>query len=591
MRNKTKWMLAMAAASVVAVIIPGSARAQFAVGSGGHALDSNNQVGSGGINGAVNNGSSSLVTGNDIVYNNVTGGRGLTGRLAQPDPTAFRGVLPGQGFDQFVAGSSGVPTAYAPAFSLNTPRPFFGDARGVSAPIGTVREQFTGASIGTSLTPTNPYTAAATSGLAQYQDQRLGGTEIIGVSPSDVPPNLLELPGAIDSSNANMQGVLSGSPLYGITQYSPTGLLQNSQNLSTLITTGQPGQLAPVSLPYDTIAQAQRELQNAAAGQTGAQSLNTSIENNPLGANGYGQNGTNGPNANAPGALPNARTQTPYESPDNTPLNNGRISNKALSATPLNLTQTNTMREGMGPQSLLPPAALQSSQYSELQKRMMRYGLVAQPPTPKQGKGWNAATTTQPSGFGAGPGMNRGPAPAIEPVKISSLASGVKAKSLHDLLASAEDLMRQGQFKNAITQYDNAIRIAPNNTLIALGRVNAELGGGFYADAESDLRREFLLDPALLMARFDLPAMMKSDRIDDLRKDLHELAEKNPKQSRPWLLLAYLDYNTNDSVAARADLEELKKRVPANDRVVSLMDRYWSLPAATGSGAKPDLNK
>jgi hypothetical protein len=581
----------MAAASVVGVIAPGSARAQFAVGNGGHALDSNNQVGSGGINGTVNNGSSSLVTGNDIVYNNVTGGRGLTGRLAQIDPTAFRGVLPGQGYDQFVADSSGVPTAYAPAFNLSTPRPFFGDARGVSAPIGSVREGYTGASIGTSLTPSNPYTAAASSGLAQYQDQRLGGTEIIGVSSADIPPNLTELPGAIDSSNPNLQTALSASPLYGITQYSPVGLQQNSQNLNSLITTGQPGQLAPESLPYGTIAQAQRELQSAAAGRTASQSLDNSVDNNPLGNNGVnGPNGNNGLNPNAPGSLSNGRTPTPYESPDNAPLSNGRISNHALSATPLNLTQTNTLREGMGPQSLLPPPALQSSQYSELQKRMMRYGLVAQPSTPKQGKGWNPATT-QPSGLGVGPDITRGSSPLIEPVKISSLASGVKAKGLHDLLASAEDLMRQGQFKNAITQYDNAIRVAPNNTLIALGRVNAELGGGFYADAEGDLRREFLLDPALLMARFDLPAMIKSDRIDQLRKDLHELAEKNPKESRPWLLLAYLDYNTNDSVAARADLEELKKRVPANDRVVSLIDRYWSLPAASGADAKPDLNK
>src|SRR5580658_5655730 len=109
-----RW-LAAAAMAIVPVLAPHAARAQFATGNG-HALDANSQVGSGGINGAVNSGS--LVTGNDIVWGNVTGGRGFQGRLNETDPLAFRGALPEGTVDQFIAGSSGVPSAYSPQFSL-----------------------------------------------------------------------------------------------------------------------------------------------------------------------------------------------------------------------------------------------------------------------------------------------------------------------------------------------------------------------------------------------------------------------------------------------------------------------------------------
>lgn len=78
-RTSRRWLTA-AALAIAPVLASNSVYGQYAAGrADGHALDANNGVGSGGYNTPGRNGS--LVTGNDIVYGNVTGGRGLTGNL------------------------------------------------------------------------------------------------------------------------------------------------------------------------------------------------------------------------------------------------------------------------------------------------------------------------------------------------------------------------------------------------------------------------------------------------------------------------------------------------------------------------------
>ena len=75
------------------------------------------------------------------------------------------------------------------------------------------------------------------------------------------------------------------------------------------------------------------------------------------------------------------------------------------------------------------------------------------------------------------------------PIKVPSLAQGVKAKSISDYLKAAEASMKDGKFTSAFDDYDKAEQVAPNNPLIKLGRANAELGDSYYARAEAHLPR------------------------------------------------------------------------------------------------------
>jgi hypothetical protein len=566
-----------------------AARAQFATGNG-HALDANSQVGSGGINSAVNNGS--LVTQNDIVYGNVTGGFGFQGHLNETDPLAFRGVLPGNGVDAFTAGSSGVPTAYSPQFSLNQPRPFYADSRGVAPPVGSVILGFNGSGVGTDLTTGNPY--ASTPGLDALASQRLGTTNIVGVTDA---PNFLALPGSPGSSDPTMQAALLGSPLYGV-RFNSSLQQDNDLLVNSDVSAGTPNPLAPGSLDDATLEQIRIQMQGSnATAPPGLndQGLNGSNLNNPSDSN-SNTNSNGGPGSvsplngsgrsQVPGSLSNGPLQMPFNSSLDSSVSSSRLG-QAVQATPLG-----TYREGTTALNLASPAVY-SPAYQRMLTQIQEFNPQSANPPAHRGA---IAPATQPAN-GAAPGFtgNQGAVPpgSVEPLKISSLADGVdaKAKILHDILAAGDDALKQGKYKNAIDQYGSAIRVAPNNMLFMLGRANAEIGGGYYAQAEMDIRRAVFADPTVLMARFDLSAMMDANRLQFAQKDLQDLT-KDASASRPWFLLAYLAYNAGDTNAAASDLQEAKKRSGStNDPVIRLMEKYWSLPGASADQPKPEMNK
>ena len=76
-----------------------------------------------------------------------------------------------------------------------------------------------------------------------------------------------------------------------------------------------------------------------------------------------------------------------------------------------------------------------------------------------------------------------------QPLVITSLATGIQAKGLGDLMKSAEGKMREGKFTEAVDTYESARAVAPNNPLVPLGRSFAELGASYYGKADQDLTR------------------------------------------------------------------------------------------------------
>ncbi len=159
---------------------------------------------------------------------------------------------------------------------------------------------------------------------------------------------------------------------------------------------------------------------------------------------------------------------------------------------------------------------------------------------------------------------------------ITSLATGVKAKGLAGLLTTAEDQMRQGKFTNALDTYDSAQQVAPNNPFITLGRGFAELGASYYGKAESDLRRSFAAEPAVLVGQYDLKGFLGEDRLKFIVKDLKEIMSSE-KSERPAFLLAYISHNVGDDENAAKYLTEVEQRAGGDDAVIRLMRETWGL--------------
>jgi cytochrome c-type biogenesis protein CcmH/NrfG len=171
-------------------------------------------------------------------------------------------------------------------------------------------------------------------------------------------------------------------------------------------------------------------------------------------------------------------------------------------------------------------------------------------------------------------------------VQVTSLATGVNARGLAELLRSAERLMQQKKFGDAMAAYDTAEQVAPNNPLIALGRAHAAIGAATYRNAEADLREAFVRDPALLHAQYDLKTFLGQDHLQVVINDLKDISKREPNFATPAFLLAYISYNTGNEAQAVTYLEEVEKRLGRPDAVVKLLRANWTLPAAAPEASK-----
>jgi tetratricopeptide (TPR) repeat protein len=170
-------------------------------------------------------------------------------------------------------------------------------------------------------------------------------------------------------------------------------------------------------------------------------------------------------------------------------------------------------------------------------------------------------------------------------VQINSLSEGMQSRGLGQILKDAEDLVRQGKYKEAMDQYNNAAVIVPNNPMILLGRADAELGANLYARAENDLREAFAADTALMMAKINLKDLIGPKRIDEIQADLQQVAEKDQSNETPVFLLAYVDYNT-DQISKVAGRLELAERINGGkDPLIESLFQHWNLTSTTQPAA------
>ena len=635
MKRRTTARLIVAAAFVGLPLLAGSAFGQIRVNNG-HANDANTRIGSAGYNdNPVAPGNAAV--NNAVVTGNVTGLFGFQGAnfhgvnlgAGYTDPFAFRGLLAGQGVDQFIAASAGVPTMANPTASSGSfaqgPSPFYGQASTVGGPPqGYVRQPDTGGYVpAPETTTTNP------------EDLRLGAQDL-GVPLNNGLPKAGEvlLPGQVDPTSTT-SSVFAASPIFGVRQWQ---LGDQGQNNMFTPDNGQQqfGPTGPVQrAQQQQLQDLRQELQQENSQTDQDQNNSDQNSNNPNNSNNSSNNsgaiyqGT-GATYQGTGA---ARLQSlkPGDNPNNgqalTPLQNGnsqQVASANLSSTPGAVSTMQSNRQYLDLN--LPAPAVQSTQYALLRQRLDQYNsshptsdeeasrefsaiiqarraLVAEsaqqaqlskpavppgqtPPLPgstdetANPMGDNAATP--PTGAVPSSVFPTGsvPAPVQAPLQVGSLSTGVKAKSLAEMLRHGEDLIKDQQYDQAISVFDSAASAVPNNPMILIGRAEAELGGSYYRQAEVDLRTAFRQDKAVLMGQYDLANTLGDKRLLYVENELKQISEDSPEGETPAFLLAFITYNTHHEDEAATWLATAQKRAGGNDPTLLTLKRYWNLKAS-----------
>jgi len=602
----------------------------------GHALDASNQVGSGGYNapGSKNNPEQFQ---NSIATDNVTAGFGFRGRVRDgvdlgtgfTDPFAFRGLLPGQGVDQFVANSVGVPTVSDPTASShgnNMPREFYGQANHPYAPPGFQQ------------LPNGPGYIPAQPTFRSPADTRLGYYDY-SYSPTLPKPNELLLPGPVDPSaegSAPSAQEVAASPLYGVMPWQISPALQQSvQQLAppgqSLLTASSPLQQGAQSQNFlqtpqqARIVQMRQELDQAA----GLEVPSPTSPGSPTSTANAGT-GANPPYSTSISPVPLGQTA------QSTDLNPASVATGSLGS------QAGDMGTGQSSRQLLinmplPAPGKQSAQFAKLQEAIQKYNTShpksdeeanrefkrilrmraqaaidaeqgsdvlggpktgAEPnlpgmpnpeqptdknPPPAPAFSQNPSKIAQP-GFSSFPDLSHmTPAPGEEQpvvappsVPIESFATGVTSSGLANLIVSGERLVQEGKYDRAIAAYSDAVAVAPNNPLLRMARASAELGGGYYAQANADLHDAIAQDPAVLIGRYDLLKHLGAPRLDALLADLKEVSQESPDDSTHPFLYSYVLYNSHHVGKAAEWLSAADQRARGQDPVIAQMKKYWN---------------
>jgi tetratricopeptide (TPR) repeat protein len=589
----SKIKLRLAAFSVVgglALASPG-ALAQMRSGSDGHALDASNQVGSGGINPTSSANITSLSYQNNVATENVTKGAGFRGRdvngvdlgTGYTDPFAFRGLLAGEGVDQFIANSTGVPTMSNPTASSSTfsapPQPFFGGANTVAPPPGFAQ------------LPNAPGYVPAQSVAPNPNDLRIGTIDFDQSPPLPKPGEYI-MPGPVDPNAPTAPTYLTYSPLYGTRAWDVN---QNSDLFSgqTPLQQNATQSLTQTPEQQNRLLQLRQELNQTSGGQqNGSQNSALSIQ----------------PTMNA-----------------GTTVNNSQVQSQILQSAqimPTNLSDQSAIgwssqgSRQILPSSLpLPPPGQQSAQYAELLRRYQQIqsqrpktdqeanqqfqqlmkirqqaSEAANSPMPEfspaeRHASREAVATTRASSLMAPPAFP--PAPGGAPMQINSFAEGMNAKGLAALISSGESLVRHQQYDKAIGEFDQALDVAPNNPLILIGRADAELGGGYYRQASADLHDAFAADPAVLLSQYDLTKHLGPERAKALTTDLKSIADTSSADATHAFLLAYVLYNTHHEEEAAQWIDVADQRSGGEDGVLTLMKKFWNFNSSAPTVIRP----
>ena len=568
MTSKPRNVLLAAVAATLWTAFP--AWAQYPVANDGRALDANPLIGSGGYNsGTIPDPYSQMMLQNKIITGNVTGGKYFRGQAESTDPRNFRGQAASWSMDRFIRDAGGVPAYGQSIPTPGTMQPFYGGQ--LANPLSP---DFVRGASGTFTTPPKP------NGDTAAYDPRIGSIRMD--SAMSLPSGDLMMPGPYDPMS-NERTVYTASPLMGLKAWRPSELADR-QFLNDFGSMRARGVVEGMALEPRQIRQMQEELNDA---------VDTPDKTKPK-----------DPNLAKP--LP-----PPFETPAPSLLRNKPLVDP-IGGKPL----ANEIREDLGVQHRpLVPVPQQSSQYAEMEKRLNRYyGEIIKgnetkfPNAAKQLKkpSGEKPKTTDSEGPKIGPPTEgktevtdstlpdyaqigreilggaspMGSAAKPQPFKIRSLAAGVRADGLARLIRDGEKLMREGKFDSAMLRFDAAQQVAPNNSLVTMGRANAALGAGYYRKAEAWLRVAMENDPVLLMAQFDLTEFYGEARLAAVVKDLKEAANAQTDDAGLAMLLAYTAYSAGNSEQAGAYLDLAEKRSGGKDDFYRMVRSHWRVPSA-----------
>jgi hypothetical protein len=198
------------------------------------------------------------------------------------------------------------------------------------------------------------------------------------------------------------------------------------------------------------------------------------------------------------------------------------------------------------------------------------------------------------TGVTGGTGSSRAdgfdPSKPIDVTKLAPiLAHGQRVEKLtseqqgrfNELMATAEEQLRQGEYMNAELRFQRALRFMPGHPLAMGGIANAQLGAELYLSAADTLRVLYTDHPEMIDVAWAEGLLPSQDRLKGAVATLRTSLEGPRDRASFALVLAYVGRQLNDRATVAEGLAHMAKESP-DDPLPPLLQAVWLNP---GSGA------
>lgn len=144
-----------------------------------------------------------------------------------------------------------------------------------------------------------------------------------------------------------------------------------------------------------------------------------------------------------------------------------------------------------------------------------------------------------------------------------------------ELMSSAEEALRDGEYFWAERRFVRALRYTPGHPLAQAGMGHAQLGAGLHISAALTLRRLMRRHPEMIDVRYDASLLPAPPRLNAAVRRIRELIAESPRdRDLRGFMLAYIGHQIEDPELIAEGLGVMRESSP-DDPLLEVLEHVW----------------
>lgn len=157
--------------------------------------------------------------------------------------------------------------------------------------------------------------------------------------------------------------------------------------------------------------------------------------------------------------------------------------------------------------------------------------------------------------------------------RIDRLSAGSNDR-FNEVLAVAEQKLREGDYFTAERRFEHALRFTPGHPLATAGLAHAQLGAGLFLSSSFTLRNLFINQPEMIDVQYSPDLLPNAQRMSEAITKLKTRLQGEKDLASYGMLLAYVGHQTGDQSLVEQGLNQLSQSDPGN-ALLPLLRSIW----------------